>query len=228
MRVWDIDPGYLNDKSLLGEHREIHAVHAILTQGKKGYARHPETLRWRRHLNALSARHGIVTAEMALRGFNHHSPLQNTDMPVHWPDTLIDPLWCQFKLLKNKYKDKPRGRIRIPDSCQALWAAHKYSVMARDPAIGRVIGRDVAGSKILFDDLIARLVKTLQQQPAPRRLINALLHMWGYIRQKPDIDVSTLNPAQLIALIRQHAIKEQISYLIHSTALGELAFWGTG
>lgn len=44
MRVWDIDPGYLNDKSLLGEHREIHAVHVILTQGKKGYARHPETL----------------------------------------------------------------------------------------------------------------------------------------------------------------------------------------
>ncbi|MDD4764978.1 MAG: pyrimidine dimer DNA glycosylase/endonuclease V, partial [Atribacterota bacterium] len=26
MRVWDVHPGYLSDKSLLGEHVEIHAL----------------------------------------------------------------------------------------------------------------------------------------------------------------------------------------------------------
>jgi hypothetical protein len=33
MRVWDVNPGYLNRPSLLGEHREIHAIVSILTHG---------------------------------------------------------------------------------------------------------------------------------------------------------------------------------------------------
>lgn len=41
MRVWDVNPGYLNRQSLLGEHREIHGVFVVITAGKKGYARHP-------------------------------------------------------------------------------------------------------------------------------------------------------------------------------------------
>jgi hypothetical protein len=45
MRVWDIHPGFLNRQSLLGEHREIHAIHTIVSRQKKGYSRHPETLR---------------------------------------------------------------------------------------------------------------------------------------------------------------------------------------
>jgi len=44
MRIWDINPGYLHDKSLLGEHRELHAIVSILSKNKKGYSRHPETL----------------------------------------------------------------------------------------------------------------------------------------------------------------------------------------
>ena len=45
MRVWDISPGYLNRPSLLGEHRDIHAIVSILTQAQKGFARYPETRR---------------------------------------------------------------------------------------------------------------------------------------------------------------------------------------
>ena len=75
MRIWDVDVQVLCDRHLLGEHRELHAIWTVLTEGKRGYARHPETLRWRGRLAALYARHEAQTAEMARRGFRHASPL---------------------------------------------------------------------------------------------------------------------------------------------------------
>ncbi len=60
MRVWDVNPGYLNRQSLLAEHREIHAVFVVITAGKKGYSRHPETLRWYDKLAALKQRHDLL------------------------------------------------------------------------------------------------------------------------------------------------------------------------
>jgi Pyrimidine dimer DNA glycosylase len=75
VRIWDVDPAQLCDRHLLGEHRELHAIWAVLTGGKRGYARHPETLRWRGRLAALYARHDAQVAELARRGFRHASPL---------------------------------------------------------------------------------------------------------------------------------------------------------
>ncbi|UCD87532.1 MAG: hypothetical protein JSV01_07210 [Desulfobacterales bacterium] len=45
MRIWDIPPEKLCRHHLLGEHYELHALWAILTRGKKGYSKHPETMR---------------------------------------------------------------------------------------------------------------------------------------------------------------------------------------
>jgi len=75
MRIWDVDPARLCRSHLLGEHREIHAVWTILTEGRSGYARHPEVRRWDGKLAALHARHEAVVAEMARRGYGHRSPL---------------------------------------------------------------------------------------------------------------------------------------------------------
>jgi putative hemolysin len=75
MRVWDVDVRLLCDRHLLGEHRELHAIWSILTNGRAGYANHPETIRWRGRLAALYARHDAEVAEMARRGFRHASPL---------------------------------------------------------------------------------------------------------------------------------------------------------
>ena len=47
MRIWDVSPKKLCRHHLLGEHRELHAIWSVLVNGKMGYARHPETLRWR-------------------------------------------------------------------------------------------------------------------------------------------------------------------------------------
>jgi pyrimidine dimer DNA glycosylase len=75
VRIWDVEPRLLCDRHLLGEHRELHAIWTILTAGKRGYANHPETRRWRGRLAALYARHEIQVAEMRRRGFSHRSPL---------------------------------------------------------------------------------------------------------------------------------------------------------
>jgi Pyrimidine dimer DNA glycosylase len=76
MRVWDIESDLLCNSHLLGEHREIHAIWTILTENKKGYSHHPETLRWKGKLLALYNRHEAVVSEMIKRGFSHKSALK--------------------------------------------------------------------------------------------------------------------------------------------------------
>ncbi|MGD9344380.1 MAG: pyrimidine dimer DNA glycosylase/endonuclease V [Candidatus Aminicenantes bacterium] len=78
MRIWDLPPEILCKNHLLGEHRELHAIWAILTEGKKGYANHPETQRWRGKLKALYERHEAQVNEMIRRGYRHQSPLDAT------------------------------------------------------------------------------------------------------------------------------------------------------
>jgi Pyrimidine dimer DNA glycosylase len=75
VRIWDVDVRLLCDRHLLGEHRELHAIWTVHTEDRRGYARHPETLRWRGRLAALYARHEAQVAEMGRRGFRHASPL---------------------------------------------------------------------------------------------------------------------------------------------------------
>jgi len=75
VRIWDISPKRLCRNHLLGEHRELHAIWVILTEGKRGYAHHPETLRWRGKLKALYVRHKKLVEEMRRREYNHNSPL---------------------------------------------------------------------------------------------------------------------------------------------------------
>lgn len=75
MRIWDIEPAHLCRAHLLGEHRELHGLWNILTEGKRGYSRHPETLRWEGRLAALFLRHEALAAEMTVRGYRHASPL---------------------------------------------------------------------------------------------------------------------------------------------------------
>ena len=75
MRIWDVAPARLCRAHLLGEHRELHGLWNILTQGKSGYRRHPETRRWEGKLAALYARHEALVGEMERRGYRHGTPL---------------------------------------------------------------------------------------------------------------------------------------------------------
>ncbi len=75
MRIWDINPEKLCRNHLLGEHRELHAIWSILTKSKRGYSKHPETLRWKGKLKALYIRHEKLSREIKKRGYTHKSSL---------------------------------------------------------------------------------------------------------------------------------------------------------
>lgn len=78
MRIWDVEPERLCRKHLLGEHRELHALWTVIAENKKGYSKHPETVRWVGRLKALYNRHESLVAEMRRRGYNHQSPLDKS------------------------------------------------------------------------------------------------------------------------------------------------------
>ncbi len=99
MRIWDIDPGRLCRQHLLGEHREVHAIWSVLTSNRKGYSRHPETLRWKGKLKALYARHQSLAREMESRGYSHRSEL--------------DPGLARGKGIQEEYVDDPGRQARI-------------------------------------------------------------------------------------------------------------------
>ena len=104
MRIWDLPPAKLCRAHLLGEHRELHAIWSILTQNKKGYSLHPETLRWKGKLKALYFRHEELVQEMNLRGFAHQSPLNcKLAKGKSKQDVFIDSITDQIKNLQQKH-----------------------------------------------------------------------------------------------------------------------------
>ena len=103
MRIWDIPPKRLCANHLLGEHRELHAIWSILVNNKKGYSRHPETLRWKGKLKSLYLRHSKLVEEMNKRGYNHNSPLDHslaTDSSIQ--NKYLDSYEKQKEILRNK------------------------------------------------------------------------------------------------------------------------------
>jgi len=99
MRIWDIPPSILCRNHLLGEHRELHAIWSIVIHRKKGYSKHPETIRWKGKLNALYSRHEKLVKEMKKLGYSHNSPLQKC--------------YATGKYVQNVYVDSPTQQVLI-------------------------------------------------------------------------------------------------------------------
>jgi len=230
MRVWDVSPGYLNDQSLLGEHRELHGIVSIITNNKKGYARHPETLRWVGFGWALRQRHQLLGAEMSLRGFRDQTPVRLRAKKGVWPSAYIDAPGVQFDLLRQKYLHKASGRIPLPETTQALWSQHKYSVLARDLRRYKSMGQSVARTrqKAGFYEVAEELTAILRERPKQGGIRNALQHMWGYVShysKKPSELISRMEEKDLLAEIQALNRQYHVTYLVSSTALSELAAW---
>ena len=230
MRIWDVNPGYLNRQSILGEHRELHAIVSIIKHNKKGYSRHPETLRWKNFGWALSQRHKLLAAEMNLRGYVDRTPVLLKTQSNKWPEVFVDPPVTQLSILAEKYKDKEKGRIPLPKNVQQFWAQHKYSVMARDIAEYKRIGHRVSSSKTGSEiiDLYPELVSLLRCPPGEGNLRNAVQHMWGYVFSYSSFDGKTIESKttrSLLKEIQRLVFLHDVVYLKESTALGELLAW---
>jgi len=230
MRIWDVNPGYLNRQSLLGEHRELHGIVSIISNKKSGYSHHPETLRWVGYGWGLTQRHRLLAAEMALRGYCDRSPVVMSGNDRVWPETYIDEPFRQFRILKTKYRDKEPGRIPVPKNAQQLWSQHKYSVLARDANLYGRLGREVAGMRSGpdFADLSRMLAEQLRTSPSFGGLKNALQHMWGHVSEHlpaPKGEVESWSLQQLLKEIQQRSLAIEEPYLLASTALSELLAW---
>ena len=226
MRVWDLSPGYLNRGSLLGEHRELHGLRSILLNNKKGYSKHPESVRRVNCLSGLDRRHDQLVAEMRIRGYVDRTPVEQ-HKEVQWPECFVTEPFEQISLLKSKYINKPSGRIPLPKSVQELWAQHKYSVMARDYNEYRSIGKRVAATKssTSLSSLAKDLVLLIRQEPPYGQMINSIEHMWGYVSSYASLEerqASKQGALELYNTISTIAFRVEEQYLLHSTALSEL------
>lgn len=230
MRIWDINPGYLNRQSLLGEHRELHGIVSILVNNKKGYSKHPETVRWKGRGWALKQRHSMLADEMSLRSYKDNSPVTTLTGKGKWPETYIDEPFMQLQILGLKYADKEQGRIPLPKSAQHLWSHHKYSVLARDVSLYKELGRKVSAMTPRHDfSGITLIVTELLRTPPPTGgLRNALQHMWGHVSGDPPVPkggVESWPLSRLLLEVQKRAFAIGDRYLICSTALAEFKRW---
>ncbi|MCI5132686.1 MAG: DUF1722 domain-containing protein, partial [Candidatus Electrothrix sp. EH2] len=203
---------------------------SIIVNGKKGYSKHPETLRWVGYGWALRMRHELLAAEMSLRGFNEKSPVRTESNKGIWPKEYINTPHEQFALLAEKYREKEPGRIPLPRNAQQLWSQHKYSLMARNIRLYKMIGRAVATTSTPEDlsALAALLTETLRTAPSPGGIRNALQHMWGYVSAyvpHAERNTETWTLHRLLDAVQQGALEKQEPYLLASTALSELRIW---
>jgi hypothetical protein len=103
MRIWDIPADRLCRQYLLGEHREVHAIWVVWTQGIKRHFNNPEIKRWQGKLKALYDRHEEEVEEMIKRGYQHHSPLDPTQASgIGVQDELVYTIDEQITTLKRR------------------------------------------------------------------------------------------------------------------------------
>jgi hypothetical protein len=76
----------------------------IITENKKGYSHHPETIRWKGKLNAMYLRHDELVKEMDNRGYNHKSPLDKRKATGNSiQNTFVDIPSKQIEIIKEKH-----------------------------------------------------------------------------------------------------------------------------
>ena len=109
MRMWMVNPGFMCDRHLLGEHCECHMFAGCISKRKTltGYIA-------KQLLDpaSLTLRHKQLVKEMKNRGFSHHSPLgkyQGISSPINSADSLSD-LLKRCRACSSKYEEYSAGR----------------------------------------------------------------------------------------------------------------------
>jgi len=78
----------------------------VITEKKKGYPMHPETIRWKGKLKTMYLRHEELVKEMNCRGYKHKSSFDKRRATgKHVQDVFVDTPTDQIQILKNKKCD---------------------------------------------------------------------------------------------------------------------------
>ena len=83
--MWGVNPRWLCDTHLLGEHYELHFFLSTFRKGYKVAGRFSPVVQVQ--FNGYVDRHEALVKEMLFRGFKHHSPLVNVpDFKSMYPE----------------------------------------------------------------------------------------------------------------------------------------------
>ncbi len=210
LTLTDIDPGYLN--------------HAALETHWQAISRHlgSETIDGPVQQVYL-LRLNLLTAELNLRDTT--KVRDYVSIPAIAPVTTTDSV--TDNLLESLLSHDTTGESRIPVTAKPhqLWAQHKYSVMARSPALYRQLGPALASKSLSAEELLKTIILCKRQAPEWGGLRNAIWHMWGYVKAHSMLTPEGTSLARLFKEIQRLSVQQSCLYLLHSTALGEFAYW---
>ncbi len=220
--VFDIDAGLLDDELLASQMR---LLVGLVGSGRSPGPDTPVPAGWQGHEDALALRLNQVQEEMALRGGAVPGRVPVTPESVIWPVPESASLQAQLDTVRDRAAQGRAGRIRLPRNDHELWASYKYSVLARNYRAYQSFGQRVAARRIPLDELWLSMVSAGRVAPLTGGIRNALQHMWGYVSGYSTVSPQTEDLAALAGEIQRQAAAHQVSYLINSTALGELRAW---
>ncbi len=218
--IWDLDSGYMDNELLTAQMRLISGLLDKSANSGVGMPDH-----WIGHETALMLRLNQLIAEMKLRNIDTPEYQQLPEESAVWPSRWQYPLHEQLDKLKARQASIVHPRIPLPKNEHELWGHYKHSVMARSQKLYLTLGQRVALRQVKFDDLLAELVSVERVTPHPFLLRNSLHQMWGYISKESKLNINETTLPTLLHEIQRLAKVEHAEYLLHGTALAELACW---
>ncbi|WP_148861494.1 YbgA family protein [Marinobacter fonticola] len=221
-RIFDLDAGLLDDDLLAGQMR---LLVGLVSTDRARSAGDRLPLSWQGHEDALTLRLNQLMGEMTLRGMAVPGEVKVTHEAIIWPPLEQEALKEEIRYVAERAAAGKKGRIRLPRNDHELWATYKYSLLARNRQAYESFGRRVATRAVPLESLWMAMVNASRVAPPEGGIRNALQHMWGYVsehsRLSPQVDDLDALAGEVQRLAREHAV----SYLINSTALGELRAW---
>ena len=113
MRIWTLDPGYLDAKGLVAVWRETLLAQKVLKGATKGYKAHPQLIRFRKHadpIGAVATYLDGICAEARRRGYKfceERIAPARTSIRIQ---TFRGQLLFEWQHLKGKLKERDRKR----------------------------------------------------------------------------------------------------------------------
>ncbi|WP_166269661.1 DUF1722 domain-containing protein [Marinobacter caseinilyticus] len=221
--VFDIDAGFLDDELLAEQMRLLAGLVNARSRANNADSRVP--IHWQGHEDALAMRLNHVIEEMRLRGHANPGSVPLTSEAMLWPSLDAGALQAQLACVSARAADNKRGRIRLPRNDHELWASYKYSILARNSQSYQTFGQRVAVRSVPIEQLWLSMVNASRVAPSRGGIQNALQHMWGYVSSQSTLNPQTEDLAGLAKELQALAANHQVSYLLNSTALGELRSW---
>lgn len=221
-RIFDLDAGFLDDELLSGQMRLL--VGLVSTdRGRSAGDRLP--IEWQGHEDALTLRLNQLMGEMTLRGMAVPGEVKVTSETIIWPPLAAQALSEEISYIAARATEGKKGRIRVPRNDHELWATYKYSLLARNRQAYESFGRRVAARAVPLETLWLAMVNASRVAPQEGGIRNALQHMWGYVSEHSTLSPQVDDLDALASEVQRLARTHEVSYLINSTALGELRAW---